>query len=92
MASLSLSHSAPFEPIKYYLNVLSGPFWNVWILKGNYSGSMLFDSVPMSDPLMTAESLATGYLPEWTTILGALIIVAFMRSWQVKPFVVGFAQ
>ena len=59
------------------LMFLSGPFWNIWILKGNYSGSMLFDVIPMSDPLITAESLATGYLPEWTTILGALIVVAF---------------
>ncbi|WGE75265.1 quinol dehydrogenase ferredoxin subunit NapH [Actinobacillus equuli] len=68
------------------LMFLSGPFWNVWILKGNYSGSMLFDSVPMSDPLMTAESLATGYLPEWTTILGALIIVAFYAIVASKAF------
>ncbi|WGE56994.1 quinol dehydrogenase ferredoxin subunit NapH [Actinobacillus equuli] len=68
------------------LMFLSGPFWNVWILKGNYSGSMLFDSVPMSDPLMTAESLVTGYLPEWTTILGALIIVAFYAIVASKAF------
>ena len=56
---------------------LSGPLWGTWILKGNYSGSLLFDSIPMTDPLMTAEMLSTGYLPEWTTILGALIVVAF---------------
>ena len=44
------------------LMFLSGPMWNVWILKGNYSSSMLFDTVPLTDPLITAESLATGYL------------------------------
>ena len=38
---------------------------------------MLLDTVPLTDPLMTAESLATGYLPEITTIIGALIIVIF---------------
>ncbi|WGE90767.1 quinol dehydrogenase ferredoxin subunit NapH [Actinobacillus genomosp. 1] len=68
------------------LMFLSGPFWNIWILKGNYSGSMLFDVIPMSDPLITAESLATGYLPEWTTILGALIVVAFYAVVASKAF------
>lgn len=58
------------------LMFVSGPMWNIWILKGNYSGSMLFDLIPMSDPLITAESLLTGYIPEWKTLLGAAIIVA----------------
>ena len=65
---------------------LSGPLWNTWILKGNYSGSLLFDSIPMTDPLMTAEMLSTGYLPEWTTILGALIVVAFYALVASKAF------
>ncbi len=52
------------------LMFLSGPLWNVWILKGNYSGSLLLDTVPMTDPLMTAEVLATGYRPEWTVLVG----------------------
>ena len=65
---------------------LSGPFWNLWILKGNYSASLLFDVVPLTDPLMAAESLATGYLPEWTTIVGALIIVAFYALVASKAF------
>lgn len=65
---------------------LSGPWLNVWILKGNYSGSLLFDTVPMSDPLMTAQSLATGYLPEWSTLLGAIIIVAFYAVFASRSF------
>ncbi|HBO39217.1 MAG TPA: quinol dehydrogenase ferredoxin subunit NapH [Pasteurellaceae bacterium] len=68
------------------LMFLSGPVWNVWILKGNYSGSMLFDSIPMSDPLATMEILSTGYLPEWTTILGALIIVALYAILASRAF------
>ncbi|EXI61425.1 quinol dehydrogenase [Mannheimia granulomatis] len=59
------------------LMFMSGPLWNVWILKGNYSGSLLLDTVPMTDPLMVAEVLATGYRPEWTVLVGALILVAF---------------
>ena len=65
---------------------LSGPMWNVWILKGNYSSSMLLDTVPLTDPLMTAESLATGYLPEITTIIGALVIVIFYAIVASKAF------
>ncbi|MDH2997283.1 quinol dehydrogenase ferredoxin subunit NapH [Pasteurellaceae bacterium LFhippo2] len=68
------------------LMFLSGPFWNVWILKGNYSGSLLLDTVPMTDPLMMAEVLATGYLPEWTSIIGALIIVAIYALVATKAF------
>lgn len=65
---------------------LSGPFWNVWILKGNYSASLLFDVIPLTDPLITAESLAAGYLPEWSTILGALIIIAVYALVATKAF------
>lgn len=64
-----------FSQLAVILMFLSGPMWNLWILKGNYSGSMLFDLIPMSDPLITAESLLTGYLPEWKTLLGAAIVV-----------------
>lgn len=68
------------------LMFLSGPLWNTWILKGNYSGSLLFDSIPMTDPLMTAEMLSAGYMPEWTTILGALILVALYAVVASKAF------
>ena len=68
------------------LMFLSGPLWNTWILKGNYSGSLLFDSIPMTDPLMTAEMLSARYMPEWTTILGALILVALYAVVASKAF------
>lgn len=42
---------------------LSGPWFGVWILHGNYSSSLLFDTVPLTDPLMTLQSLASGHLP-----------------------------
>lgn len=56
---------------------LAGPYFGVWILRGNYSSSLLLDTVPLSDPLITAESLVTGYLPTGTALLGALIVVIF---------------
>uniref|UniRef100_UPI00403D6ABA quinol dehydrogenase ferredoxin subunit NapH n=1 Tax=Pasteurella multocida TaxID=747 RepID=UPI00403D6ABA len=54
---------------------LSGPYFGVWILKGNYSSSLLLDLIPMTDPLIMAESLATGFMPTMTALLGALIVV-----------------
>lgn len=68
------------------LMFLSGPLRDVWILKGNYSGSLLLDTVPMTDPLMTAEVLSTGHLPEWTVIIGALVIIAFYSLVASKVF------
>lgn len=64
----------------------SGPYWGYWILKGNYSGSLLFDVIPMSDPLIVAESLATGYLPEMTTLIGALVVVGSYALLGSKVF------
>ena len=39
---------------------LSGPWFGVWILHGNYSSSLLFDTVPLTDPLMTLSSACHG--------------------------------
>ena len=47
---------------------------------------MLLDTVPLTDPLMTAESLSTGYQPEITTIIGALVIVVFYAIVASKAF------
>ena len=50
---------------------LSGPWFGVWILHGNYSSSLLFDTVPLTDPLMTLQSLASGHLPATVALTGA---------------------
>ena len=53
---------------------LSGPWLGVWILHGNYSSSLLLDTVPLTDPLITLESLASGYLPGISALIGAAIV------------------
>ncbi|ANU81593.1 quinol dehydrogenase ferredoxin subunit NapH [Aggregatibacter actinomycetemcomitans] len=65
---------------------LSGPYFGVWILKGNYSGSLLFDVIPLSDPLITLESLSTGHLPGTLTLIGALIIFTLYALLGSKVF------
>ena len=54
---------------------LSGPWLGIWILHGNYSASLLLDTVPLTDPLIALQSLASGYLPDPAALSGALIIV-----------------
>ena len=53
---------------------LSGPWLGVWILHGNYSSSLLLDRVPLTDPLMALQSLASGHLPAALALTGAVII------------------
>lgn len=47
---------------------LSGPWWGIWILKGNYSGSLLLETVPLTDPLMMLESVFAGHWPALTLL------------------------
>ncbi len=53
---------------------MAGPTWGVF--KGNLSSSTLFDVIPFTDPLLLLQTIAAGHLPEFTAILGALIVVA----------------
>lgn len=59
---------------------LSGPWFGVWILHGNYSSSLLFDTVPLTDPLMTLQSLASGHLPATVALTGAVIITVLYAT------------
>lgn len=52
-----------------------GPTWGV--LQGNLSSSVLLGTVPMSDPLLLLQTLATGYWPETTAIIGGVIVAGF---------------
>ncbi|WED29927.1 quinol dehydrogenase ferredoxin subunit NapH [Vibrio sp. DW001] len=54
---------------------IMGPTWGV--LEGNLSSSVLLGTVPMSDPLLLLQTMATGYWPETTAILGGIIVAGF---------------
>ena len=64
---------------------LSGPWFGVWILHGNYSSSLLFDTVPLTDPLMTLQSLASGHLPATVALTGAVIITVLYALAMYVP-------
>lgn len=49
-----------------------------WILKGNLSSSKLFDTIPMTDPLLFLQMLASGFTSiAVEAMIGAAIIFAF---------------
>ncbi|WP_394147454.1 quinol dehydrogenase ferredoxin subunit NapH [Shewanella atlantica] len=54
-----------------------GPWFGLWVLKGNLSSSELLGTVPLSDPLVTLQVLMTGHIPELSLLLGALFIAVF---------------
>ncbi len=56
---------------------LSGPWFGLWIAKGNLSSSLFFDVLPLTDPLLILQTLATGHVPYSTALIGAVIVLVF---------------
>lgn len=54
-----------------------GPWFGLWLLKGNLSSSELLATIPLSDPLATLQVLMTGHWPELSLLFGAAIIALF---------------
>ncbi|HAS3027297.1 TPA: quinol dehydrogenase ferredoxin subunit NapH [Vibrio parahaemolyticus] len=63
---------------------MAGP--TLGVLTGNLSSSMLFDTVPLSDPLIVLQALATGHIPEFNTLLGVVIVVVFYAILAPRAF------
>lgn len=56
---------------------LSGPWFGVWIAKGNLVSSLTLGVLPLTDPYLFVQSLAAGFMPGATALIGAAIVVAF---------------
>jgi len=56
---------------------LAGPWLGLWIVEGNLASSLTLEVLPLTDPLVLLQLLATGHWPETTAILGALIVLGF---------------
>jgi len=52
---------------------LAGPWFGVWIVKGNLNYSLTLDLLPLTDPLVLLQLLATGHMPERNALLGVCI-------------------
>ncbi|HIF5686090.1 quinol dehydrogenase ferredoxin subunit NapH [Vibrio parahaemolyticus] len=56
------------------------------VLTGNLSSSRLLDTVPLSDPLIVLQALATGHIPEFNALLGVVIVVVFYAILAPRAF------
>ncbi|AVF93075.1 quinol dehydrogenase ferredoxin subunit NapH [Vibrio diabolicus] len=63
---------------------MAGP--TLGVLTGNLSSSMLLDTVPLSDPLIVLQALATGHVPEFNALLGVVIVVVFYAILAPRAF------
>ena len=56
---------------------LIGPWFGMWIVKGNLSSSLTLNVLPLTDPYVLLQSLFAGHLPYKTALIGAAIVLAF---------------
>ena len=55
---------------------LLGPWFGIWWVKGNLSGSLTLGILPLTDPLIALQSILAGHWPELTALTGAAIVLA----------------
>ncbi len=56
---------------------LAGPWFGVWIVKGNLNFSYTLDTLPLTDPYVLLQSALAGHLPADRALIGAAVVVAF---------------
>lgn len=81
-----------FTQMAILLSFFTGPMWGLWIMKGNLSASVLFDVVPFTDPLIAAQSLATGHVFEVSGLIGLAVVVGLYALIAPALFVGGCAR
>ena len=56
---------------------LVGPIYGWWIVKGNMASSLTAGVLPLSDPFLILQVMATGHWPLTSALIGAGIVLAF---------------
>ncbi|WP_210396948.1 quinol dehydrogenase ferredoxin subunit NapH [Motiliproteus sediminis] len=56
---------------------LAGPLAGVWLIKGNLSSSLLLETIPLSDPFIALQVLASGHQPETNLLIGIAVVALF---------------
>ena len=56
---------------------LAGPWFGLWIVKGNLSSSLTLGVLPLTDPFVLAQSFAAGFWPYKEALIGGGIVLAF---------------
>lgn len=66
-----------FSQIGILLLFLAGPWYGLWIVKGNLSFSYTLNILPLADPYVLLQSLVTRHVPEKLALIGVAIVVSF---------------
>lgn len=56
---------------------LTGPWFGLWIARGNFASSNILGVLPLADPFIFIQSLAAWHVPIFTALVGTAIILAF---------------
>ncbi|MDX1594411.1 MAG: quinol dehydrogenase ferredoxin subunit NapH [Gammaproteobacteria bacterium] len=56
---------------------LLGPLAGIWIVTGTLSSSLTLGVLPLTDPFLLLQTVASGHLPEATALLGASLVAGF---------------
>ena len=56
---------------------LVGPWFGLWIVKGNLSFSYTLNFLPLTDPYVILQSVLSGQFPEKLALIGVAIVVLF---------------
>ncbi len=56
---------------------LCGPWFGLWLVKGNISASLILGTLPLTDPWLFVQSVAAGQWPYRTALIGAAIVTLF---------------
>jgi ferredoxin-type protein NapH len=56
---------------------LFGPWFDVWIIKGNLSSSLILDTVPLSDPFVLLQSFFARHSIATEALIGVSIVLVF---------------
>ena len=56
---------------------LAGPWFGIWVVKGNLASSLTLDILPLTDPFVALQSFATGHVAETEALIGIAIVVGF---------------
>ncbi len=68
-----------FSQAMFLIVFLSGPWFALWIAKGNLASSRTLDVLPLTDPFVLLQSLFARHWPEATALIGAgIVLVAYL--------------
>lgn len=56
---------------------ISGPWFGIWIVKGNLSSSLTLEVLPLTDPYLLLQSLVAGHSIVSTALIGAALVTLF---------------